>query len=140
MRIQRIKLSEEGMNRFFGSLEARIMDIVWKHEEVTIKDVQSLLDDDLSFNTVMTVMNRLYEKGHLRKSITGKGRARSTCFQPVQTKEQFIQEQTRIVTEGLVQEYGHLIVNQLVDAVKQADPQLMCLLEARLDEWKRGRS
>lgn len=135
-----MKLSEEGMNRFFGSLEAQIMEIVWLHEQVTIKKVQALLDEELSFNTVMTVLNRLHEKGHLQKTITGQGRVRTTCFQPVQSKEQFIQEQTRIVTEGLVHEYGHLVVNQLVDAMQHADPELMEVLEARLDEWKRGKS
>ncbi|GGF96151.1 BlaI/MecI/CopY family transcriptional regulator [Paenibacillus abyssi] len=139
MKIQRMKLREEGLNRFFGSLEAQIMEIVWKHEEITIKKVQSLLDEELSFNTVMTVLNRLYEKGFLKKTVNGSGRNRTSCYQPIQSKAQFIHEQTRIVTEELVHEYGELVVNQMFDAAVQADPELMSLLEARLDEWKRGK-
>ncbi|UVI31147.1 BlaI/MecI/CopY family transcriptional regulator [Paenibacillus spongiae] len=140
MKVQRMKLSEEGLNRFFGSLEAQIMEIVWGRGEVTIKEVQASLDEELSFNTVMTVLNRLSDKGHLKKTITGKGRNRLSSFQPVQSKEEFIQEQTRAVTEGLVHEYGPIVLNHLFNAVEQADPKLMDLLEARLEEWKRGKS
>ncbi|MCF2941456.1 BlaI/MecI/CopY family transcriptional regulator [Paenibacillus alkaliterrae] len=132
-----MRLSGEGMNRFFGPLEARIMEIVWEHGDISIKRVHALLDEELSFNTVMTILNRLVEKGHLTKNSSGKGRNKSSHFQPVQSKEQFIQEQTRIVTEGLVQEYGQLVVNHFFDAFEQTDPQLMKLMEERINQWKR---
>ncbi|UVI33664.1 BlaI/MecI/CopY family transcriptional regulator [Paenibacillus spongiae] len=134
-----MKLSEEGLRRFFGPLEAQIMEIVWSRGEVMIKEVQSLLGEELSFNTVMTVLNRLSEKGHLKKNTIGKGRNRISTFHPVQSKEEFIQEQTRIVTTELVHEYGEIVLNHLFDAVQQADPSLRELLEARIDEWKRDK-
>lgn len=136
LKIQRMKLSEEGMNRFFGPLEARIMEIVWELENISLKRVHTLLDEELSFNTVMTILNRLVEKGHLIKNSSGRGRNKSTQFLAVQTKEQFIQEQTRIVTEGLVQEYGELVVNHFFDAFEQIDPQLLTLMEERINQWK----
>ncbi|MGG1614345.1 BlaI/MecI/CopY family transcriptional regulator [Paenibacillus phoenicis] len=139
MSVKRMYLNEEGLNRFFGSLEAQIMEIIWEHNRITIKEVQSLLDDDLSFNAVMTVMNRLIEKGHLKKTTIGKGRARQSYFEPVQSKEEFITEQTKTVTVGLINDYGNLMVNHMVDAMQQADPQLMKLLESRLNEWKKNR-
>lgn len=70
MLIRKFKMKESGLNRFFGPLEAKIMDILWNVEkEMTIKDVQFELEKEKStnFNTVMTVMNRLVEKGILRK-------------------------------------------------------------------------
>ncbi|OME78721.1 transcriptional regulator [Paenibacillus sp. FSL A5-0031] len=140
MKIQRMKISEEGLNRFFGPLEAQIMEIVWsEREEVSIKKVQSLLIEELSFNTVMTVLNRLVEKGHLTKASLGKGRNKTSNFKPVQSKEQFIKEQTRIVTEELVQEYGQMVVNHFFDAFEQTDPQLMRLMEDRINQWKRDK-
>lgn len=137
MKVQRMKLNEEGLNRFFGPLEAHIMEILWEHGEVNVRKVQSLLEDELSYTAVMTVLNRLHEKGHLKKNTTGKGRNRISFYQPVQSKEEFLQEQTKAVTVGLVQEYGPLVMNHLVDAFQQVDPGLMKLLEARLNEWKR---
>ncbi|WP_336775263.1 BlaI/MecI/CopY family transcriptional regulator [Paenibacillus sp. MMO-58] len=140
MKVQRMKLNEEGLNRFFGPLEAHIMEIAWEHEEVSVKKVQSLLEDELSYTAVMTVMNRLHEKGHLKKYTTGKGRNRLSIYNSIQSKDEFLKEQTRLVTVGLVQEYGSLVMNHLVDAFQQVDPKLMATLEARLNEWKRENS
>lgn len=137
MEIKRIKLHEEGLNRFFGPLESQIMEIAWKLRNMTIKEVQSLLQEELSYNAVMTILNRLAEKGHLNKDTTGKGRNRISHYRTVQSKEEFIAEQTKTVTYGLVEEYGELVVNHLVDAFQDADPELMKLLEARLSEWKK---
>ncbi|WP_080837504.1 BlaI/MecI/CopY family transcriptional regulator [Cohnella massiliensis] len=137
MKVQRMKLNEEGLNRFFGPLEAQIMDIVWKAGHINVKEVQSSLDEELSYTAVMTVLNRLHEKGHLLKSTTGKGRNRISYYQPSQSKEEFLREQTKAVTHGLVQEYGSLVVNHFLDAFEQADPELLETLEKRLQEWKR---
>ncbi|GAA3318516.1 hypothetical protein GCM10020331_021640 [Ectobacillus funiculus] len=50
------------------------MELLWNADELSIKDVQQRLEQDkpVNFNTVMTVMNRLVEKGILKKEITGK--------------------------------------------------------------------
>ncbi|WP_308636338.1 BlaI/MecI/CopY family transcriptional regulator [Paenibacillus silvisoli] len=140
MKVPRIKINEEGLNRFFGYLEAQIMEIVWDRGEMTTKQVQSLLVEDVSYNAVMTVMNRLYEKGHLHKITTGLGRNRLSKYSAVQSKDEFLEEQTRAMTEDLVKGYGELVVNHLFDAVQKVDPKLLSLLESRLNEWKRDPS
>ncbi|WP_423787972.1 BlaI/MecI/CopY family transcriptional regulator, partial [Klebsiella pneumoniae] len=57
MKIQNYKFNEKGLNRFFGPLEAKIMNILWNSSELAIKDVQQKLEKEkkTSFNTVMTV-------------------------------------------------------------------------------------
>ena len=54
------------------------MDILWSSEALSIKEVQSILNQEspISINTVMTVMNRLLDKGLLTKVMTGTGRTR----------------------------------------------------------------
>lgn len=46
------------------------MDILWSRPGSSIREVQTALeqDKDVNFNTVMTVMNRLVDKGLLGKS------------------------------------------------------------------------
>ena len=48
------------------------MDILWSSEALSIKEVQSILNQEspISINTVMTVMNRLLDKGLLTKVMT----------------------------------------------------------------------
>ena len=40
---QNYKLNEHGLNHFFGPLEAKIMEIVWSSDGITIKEVQQKL-------------------------------------------------------------------------------------------------
>lgn len=136
--VKKINLNEEGLNRFFGPLEAKIMNILWLSEGMSIKEVQAILNEEsaISFNAVMTVMNRLQDKGHLQKTTTGKGRARNSLFAPVQSREQFLTEQTKAVTQGLIQEYGDLVVSHMIDALENADPRLLEKLQLKLNSMQ----
>ncbi|MDQ3342954.1 MAG: BlaI/MecI/CopY family transcriptional regulator [Actinomycetota bacterium] len=70
-----------------GSLEAKIMHVVWQEGDVflSVRDVLGRLDEDLAYTTVMTVMNRLYEKGLLRRRRDG----RAWLYRPAMTREAF---------------------------------------------------
>ncbi len=67
---KKIDLSAKGFQKIFGELEAHIMEIVWNKDSISIKEVRDELEKkykNLSFNSVMTVMNRLVDKGLLSK-------------------------------------------------------------------------
>ncbi|WP_341833372.1 BlaI/MecI/CopY family transcriptional regulator [Paenibacillus typhae] len=137
--MKKINLNEEGLHRFFGTLETKIMETLWSKGRLTIKQVHELIDNEspISLNAVMTVMVRLSDKGHLHKESSGKGRGKITFFSPTQDKEQFIIEQTKMVTDGLVEDFGSLMVSHLVDNLDKADPELIERLSKKLDELKK---
>ncbi|RJE88399.1 BlaI/MecI/CopY family transcriptional regulator [Paenibacillus sp. 1011MAR3C5] len=141
MKIKRLNVDEEGLNRFFGPLEAKIMDILWSTEGMKIKEVQTILNQEspISVNAVMTVMNRLVYKGHLAKVQTGTGRNQAAQFSAVLPKEQFLSEQTKAVSQGLIQEYGSLVVSHMIDALDDVDQETISKLERKLSELKRGK-
>jgi predicted transcriptional regulator len=141
MQIKRMNVNEEGLNRFFGPLEAKIMDILWSSDGSSIKEVQTILNQEtlISVNTVMTVMNRLLEKGHLTKVTIGIGRAYVAKFRPLLSKEQFLSEQTKLVSQGLIHEFGSLVVNHMIDALDDVDPEVIARLEQKLNEIKSGK-
>lgn len=138
MQIKKMNMGGEGLNRFFGPLESRIMDILWTSDGLSIKDVQSILNQEspISINTVMTIMNRLLDKGHLAKVMMGSGRARAAKFSPVLSREQFLSEQTKQVSQGLIQEYGSLVVNHMIDALDEVDSDVIEKLERKLNDLK----
>lgn len=142
MQIKKMNIGGEGLNRFFGPLESRIMDILWSSEGMSIKEVQSILNQEspISINAVMTVMNRLLDKGHLTKAMAGTGRTRSAQFSTVQSREQFLAEQTKEVSRGLIQEYGSLVVNHMIDALDDVDPEVIARLERKLNDLKKGKN
>ncbi|MFC4307204.1 BlaI/MecI/CopY family transcriptional regulator [Cohnella boryungensis] len=136
MTIRNFKYDEVGLNRFFGSLEARIMELVWEAEETSIKEVQTRLDKDkpINFNTVMTVMNRLVDKGILLKRTDG----RISKYRAIQSKEAFIEEQSKKLTENLYEEFGDLVVNHMIEVLNDVDQSLLDRLEQKIQHLKRN--
>jgi predicted transcriptional regulator len=137
MKIQKFKFNERGLNRFFGPLEAKIMDVLWNGAEMSIKDVQRVLEREkpVNFNTVMTVMNRLVEKGILQKRVEG----RTSLYQPVLSKEEFFDIQSKELTHELIDEFGSLVVNHMLDALEEVDHELIEKLEQKIKELKKER-
>lgn len=138
MKIENFKFHENGLKRFFGPLEARIMEFLWnKSGEAAIKEVVRTLERDqdkpLSFNTVMTVMNRLVDKGILQRRIE----SRSSLYRPVMTRDEFMDRQSRELSRDLVEEFGPLAVHHMVDALEKADPELLKTLEQKLMDKKK---
>ena len=130
-------MNENGLNRFFGPLEAKIMEILWNNEEMTIKDVQRVLEQEkmTNFNTVMTVMNRLVDKGILQKRAEG----RSSLYKPVQTRIDFLHAQSKEMTHELMDEFGNVVVSHMLDALEEVDEDLVAKLEQKILELKKDR-
>ncbi|WP_336862286.1 BlaI/MecI/CopY family transcriptional regulator [Peribacillus frigoritolerans] len=137
MNIKNFKYDEVGLNRFFGPLEANIMKYLWDKDEQSIKAVQQSLELDkpINFNTVMTVMNRLVEKGILEKRSEG----RLSLFRPVQSKEEFFEEQSKKLTENLLDEFGGAVISHMLDAMKDADQGLIEKLEQKIQSLKKDK-
>jgi predicted transcriptional regulator len=135
--IKRFKYNEEGLSRFFGPLEARIMELFWdsKQGEYSIKEVQQSLDSEKNsnFNTVMTVMNRLVDKGVLKKRASG----RVSLFSPIQTKEEFLEEQSKKLTENLLDEFGGVVISHMIDSLTEVDEMLLNKLEQKIQQLKK---
>lgn len=57
--------------RAFGELETQIIHILQRQERMMVKEVLHALGNQDNYNTVMTVMNRLVEKGVLGRERCG---------------------------------------------------------------------
>ncbi|KGR75734.1 BlaI/MecI/CopY family transcriptional regulator [Ureibacillus sinduriensis] len=138
MKIRKFNIQESGLNRFFGPLESKIMDILWCQEDMTIKEVQAILEKEkpTNFNTVMTVMNRLVEKEILQKKLIG----RSSYYKPVQSREEFINTQSKEMTHELMDEFGSVVVSHMLDALEEVDDALVKKLEMKIKELKKEKN
>lgn len=69
-RPQRLNLGSRGIAKVFGECEAMMLETLWSRPAASVRDVQSALrrkGHQLSFNATMTILNRLVEKGVVRK-------------------------------------------------------------------------
>ena len=71
---KRLDLTRGGLAKVFGTLEAKIVEYVWAEGTVTAREVCDALsrEQEISFNAVNTVINRLVEKELLsRRRVDG---------------------------------------------------------------------
>lgn len=99
------KPAEPKLEKFFGKLEAQVIDIVWEHNPVTIKRVLYFLNTDSDHNyaytTVMTVMNRLVKKNILKRT----KKSHSFVYAPLIGKDDFLKEAIDTILHSLKTDY-----------------------------------
>ncbi len=99
------KPAGSGLGKFFGKLEATVIDIAWENSPVTIKRVLYFLNTeqnhDYAYTTVMTVMNRLVNKNILERTKDG----HSFVYTPLINKERFLKQATELIIESLHTDY-----------------------------------
>ncbi|RKN70541.1 BlaI/MecI/CopY family transcriptional regulator [Paenibacillus ginsengarvi] len=89
MKVRQYHVDQNGLHQFFGTLEARIMELMWRSmEKKSVRQIHEnlQLEGPISFNAVMTVLNRLWEKD-FGQGIQGQGRTKTSYFQPLQSKK-----------------------------------------------------
>jgi len=55
-----------------GPLEERVLELLWRSGERSVRDVREALGDELAYTTVMTTLDRLYKKGLLARRRRGR--------------------------------------------------------------------
>lgn len=135
MHLHAFRLDQQGLARLFGELEAKIMNAIWSLEEPTVQDVVNRLGKKkFNYKTVMTVMNRLTEKGFLERRKV----SRAFVYIPRLKHDELVERLSRQVFDGLISDFGPMVLTQFVDVVAETDrahlEELAALIEAQLDK------
>lgn len=95
-------------------LESLIMDELWKASEATVKDVQDALHQQkpMAYNTVLTMMRILRDKGFLESERRG----RSDVYRPAVSRAEVAQHTIRDVVDRLFSGSATALVSQLLDS------------------------
>ncbi|MBI2484831.1 BlaI/MecI/CopY family transcriptional regulator [Candidatus Uhrbacteria bacterium] len=118
--LSRLNIQAKGLQTFFGELEAKIMDHLWQEGPCSITCVKRALSSHraYSFNTIMTVLNRLCAKGIVRK----KKRGHTTWFEPVKAKEEFLSGVANLLVRLFVGKHSPLAMPHFLDALDHLSP------------------
>ena len=75
IKFENLHLSEIGIRKALGFLEADIMEIIWEKGKISVREVFEIIKNkrDIAYTTVMTTMDRLYKKGILSRKKIVKG-------------------------------------------------------------------
>jgi predicted transcriptional regulator len=110
------------IERYLGSLEALVMRVLWASPGLTVRDVASRLPKGRrrrAYTTIMTVMNRLHEKGLLSRKLTD----RAYVYRPRLDESEYVQDLTQKRVQSLIAEFGDVAVANFVGEVKQLGPE-----------------
>ena len=129
--IQNFKLDQRGLARVLGELEARLVEAVWEIGPSTVQDGCDRLGKDQNYKTIMTVMNRLVEKRILLR----RRESRAFVYEAAASRDDFMQDVSRYVVEGLLQDFGPAAISQFLAAM-DASPESLAALQ-RLIESER---
>lgn len=133
MAIQRFNLGRRGLARVLGELEARIVETVWQLGSPTGKEIRDALGPASNYKTVLTVANRLVDKGVLARE---PAHGRAYRYRAVEDREAFLRGVAGSVASGLVGDFGQPALAQFVQAAEEVDPAYLDELERLVRERK----
>ena len=121
-------MARDGADSVLGPLEAEIMRALWRAREPrTVRQLLGPLNEErgqkLAYTTLMTVMNRLVEKGALRRERSGRGYA----YEPT------VENAAGIAVQKVMRDFGDAALAQFVGQAR-GDPKVLRRLEQLLDE------
>jgi predicted transcriptional regulator len=128
--VQAVKLDETGLTRFFGELEARIMEAVWSLQAATVHDICHHLGANCNYKTIMTVTNRLVEKGALDRRRQG----RAFVYTSIAPRAEFLENVSRQMVTGLMNDFGVAAIAGFVEAVGQIAPEQLKALRQLIED------
>jgi predicted transcriptional regulator len=98
-----------------GPLEKEVMEVVWKKNAVSVKQVVAELTKthSLAYTTVLTILSRLWKKGLLNREKNGK----SFVYTPKRDKQQTVSSLIRSTLQVLVERYGDEAITAFIDEV-----------------------
>jgi predicted transcriptional regulator len=114
-----------------GSLEARVMKLLWARGESSVRDVCESIDRPLAYTTVMTTLERLFKKGLLHRCKSG----RAFLYSPAMDREEWERRRAGgMVAAFLDGRNGSrdLLVSSLLDAIGRHDAALLDELEKKI--------
>ena len=136
MGIQRFNLDRQGLARVLGELEARIMEAVWQLSAPTGNDLCDALGPGAHYKTVLTVANRLVEKGLLTREPASR---RAFRYRATESRDAYLDRVADSVARGLVGEFGRPSLARFVQAAEEVNPTFLDDLERLVRERKERR-
>src|SRR5690606_11122896 len=98
---------------FLGPLEKKIMNVLWKKQESSVRNIWLELkkDQSVAYTTVLTVLSRLFTKGMVARKKEGK----SFLYSSKENKAETVQSVIRGSLHKLIDNFGEEAVMAFVD-------------------------
>jgi predicted transcriptional regulator len=105
--------ARSGLEKFWGKLEAELLEIVWENGPMTVKRALFFIRKKrlYAYTTIMTMMNHLVRKGILLREKKG----HSFVYYPVLTRNEFLKVAAEDIIAGLLKDFPDITGPLLAD-------------------------
>jgi len=122
-----------------GRLERHTLDVIWESEECSVRDVVRRMPRKRAYTTVMTTLDRLYQKGVLnRRKVGGRFLYSARLSRQELEKSMASDLVARVLASSTTSR--ELIVASLLEAIRRQDARLFHEKIATMPRGKRRRS
>jgi predicted transcriptional regulator len=127
-----VDMNKRIIENHLGSLEALVMRILWDRGEMSVRDVLAAMPSRTprAYTTIMTVMNRLWEKDLLDRRPVG----RAHVYKPRVGEDEFVEQLARQTVRSLIAEFGGAAVAHFVGELQDSDPEEFAKLRELLSK------
>ena len=118
-RSKRQRESRDPVARYLGDLQATVMEIFWKRESATVREVVDQLNKKraLAYTTVLTLVSRLFARGLLTREPEGRG----FRYQAAKSREKFLAELSDELIDRLFADFGAIGVARVGERLTELD-------------------
>ncbi|MDH7500445.1 MAG: BlaI/MecI/CopY family transcriptional regulator [candidate division NC10 bacterium] len=136
LRIRAFRPHLKGIKRALGELESQVMESLWQAPHSSVKDIWERLSQkrSLAYTTVMTTMDRLYQKGLLQRVKAGK----AFLYAPRFSRQQFEEILTTEVLRGLATGTREPLISAFLDLLSEIDPKSLDRLGEMIRKRRTG--
>ena len=126
-RSKRQRASSEPVARYLGELQAEVMEIFWRRDDATVREVVTELNEhhNLAYTTVLTLVSRLWSRGLLAREPEGRG----FRYRASKTKDAFLGELSDELIDRLIADFGEIAVARLGERLHGLDPKRLRRLQ-----------
>ncbi|MHB8643467.1 MAG: BlaI/MecI/CopY family transcriptional regulator [Gaiellaceae bacterium] len=120
-RPQRQRASRDPVVRYLGALQAAVMEIIWRRESATVREVVDELNKkrDLAYTTVLTLVSRLWSRGLLDREPEGRG----FRYHAAKSREEFLAELSDELIDRIFADFGAIGVARIGERLDELNAQ-----------------
>lgn len=114
--------------------EMDLMEVLWERGSATAAEVRDTLEDELAYNTVLTILRRLEEKGFVGHEEEG----RAHRYRPLIEREQVRRSALRRVLNRVFAGSPELLLSHLVAERKLSESEIRRLRQVLKEQLPEG--
>jgi len=120
-RPKRQRQSRDPVARYLGDLQAAVMEIFWRRESATVREVADELNKkrSLAYTTVLTLVSRLWSRGLLKRQPEGRG----FRYWATKSRDDFLAELSDELIDRLFADFGAIGVARVGERLSELSTQ-----------------